>query len=178
MPCSPPGYPAGTSARPSTSCRIFRGANPGMCMSYFTLHCDDWFRVRNVTPIEFQKSRRCGESECPLASESSRVNPRGTQIPTSSPGLAAGASFLVGRCWCGDLGTIPACCRRILKFRRVARIFRRSSAAVATSSLGPERSICNNRHRSPDRRPWLRSSLSQSPAWWCPALETCMTVSR
>src|SRR5215813_11717190 len=34
-------------------------------------------------------------------------------------------------------------------------------------------SICNNRRRSPDRRPWLRSSLSRRLARGCPALETC-----
>jgi hypothetical protein len=41
----------------------------------------DWFRVRNVTAIEFQKSRRCGESGSPLPSESSRVTPRDTRNP-------------------------------------------------------------------------------------------------
>src|SRR5262245_25885402 len=37
-------------------------------------------------------------------------------------------------------------------------------------------SICNNRRRSPDRRPWLRSSLSQRLARGCPALETCSSA--
>jgi putative tryptophan/tyrosine transport system substrate-binding protein len=32
--------------------------------------------------------------------------------------------------------------------------------------------ICNNRRRSPARRPWLRSSLSETAEWWYPALET------
>src|SRR5262249_22567610 len=41
----------------------------------------DWFRVRNVTAIEFQKLRRCGESGGPLPSESSRVTPRDTRNP-------------------------------------------------------------------------------------------------
>jgi hypothetical protein len=33
-------------------------------------------------------------------------------------------------------------------------------------SLSLERSICNNRRRSPDRRPSSRSSLSETSAWW------------
>jgi hypothetical protein len=54
----------------------------------------DWFRVRNVTAIEFQKSRRCGESGGPLPSESSRVTPV-THETQPSPGLAVGAFSLL-----------------------------------------------------------------------------------
>jgi hypothetical protein len=42
--------------------------------------------------------------------------------------------------------------------------------------VGSERSSCNSRHHSPDHRPWSRSSLSQTPAKGCPALETCSSA--
>ena len=40
---------------------------------------------------------------------------RDTHIPALTPGLAVGASFLFGRCWCGVLGINPCMLQRVLK---------------------------------------------------------------
>src|SRR5262249_8015599 len=93
---------------------------------YLTWGRGDWFRVRNVTQIEFQKSRRCAKSGCPLPSESSRVTPRDTTKPSLAPASLSG---------------LLSCCP--------SWKFRRSSAAVATSRADRRlpRSGWGDRHR-------------------------------
>src|SRR5262249_45832844 len=61
--------------------RGYRGANRRRCVSYFTLHRDDWFRVRNGTRIEFQKPpwlcRKCVSVTVRIVTG----GPRDTPIP-------------------------------------------------------------------------------------------------
>src|SRR5262249_27228908 len=50
---------------------------------------------------------------------------------------------------------------------------RKRAAEISPHEIvGLERSIDNNPHRKPTRRPSLRSLFSETSARWCPALET------
>jgi hypothetical protein len=60
----------------------------------------------------------------------------------------------------------------VLTWRRSGFRTDKSRSSKMRSARGSEPFICSNRHRSPDRQPWLRSSPSQTSARWCPALGT------